>query len=290
MKNNNDSSSISFTAHYTGFIWHHYGLSEAAFATTQGRLYFSLLLPFECLARRIVGSDIKTTLLQRHALIDRELETMIARHPDLQVLEIACGLSPRGHRFSRKHPGITYVEADLPGMVARKKPLLESLQSLNRRHRLVTCNILDTGSADSLENVIAREFRHDKALVVISEGLVNYFELPLISSVWQRLATTLKTFVQGSYLTDVYPEVEGHRFSGIIRAANRSLRIASRSAFCLHFGSDDSMQQHFESMGFARVRVFNPDHEPALVQARGGALVRVINANAGEPSQETLPA
>lgn len=283
MKNKNDSSSISFTAHYTGFIWHHYGLSEAAFATTQGRLYYSLLLPFEFLARRVLGSDIKTTLLQRHALIDRELDNMIALHPDLQVLELACGLSPRGHRFTRKYPGITYVEADLPGMVARKKPLLESLHSLNTRHRLTTCNILEKDSRDSIEAVIAREFQHDKALVIISEGLVNYFELPLISAVWQRLTTVLKAFPHGSYLTDIYPEVEGHRFSGIIRAANRSLRIASRSSFMLHFGSDESMRQHFQAQGFAAVSVFNPDHESTVVQARGGALVRVIRASAGAP-------
>lgn len=284
MKNNNDSSSISFTAHYTGFIWHHYGLSEAAFATTQGRVYFSLLLPFEFLARRVLGSDIKTTLLQRHALLDRELDKMIARHPDLQVLELACGLSPRGHRFTRKYPGITYVEADLPGMVARKKPLLESLSSLNPRHRLTVCNILDTDNTDSLEAVISREFSHDKALIIISEGLVNYFELPVISAVWQRLARTLKDFPESAYLTDIYPEVEGHRFSGIIRAANRSLRIASRSHFTLHFVGDDGIQRHFETMGFANTRVFNPDHESGLVQARGGALVRTISAQPAKNS------
>jgi len=278
MKNKNDTSSISFTAHYTGFIWHHYGLSDPAFATAQGRVYFSLLLPFEFLARRMLGSDIKTTLLQRHALIDRELEKMIARHPDLQVLELACGLSPRGHRFTRKYPGITYVEADLPGMVARKKPLLESLHSLSDQHRLVVCNILDRDQSDSLESVIARELDSGKALIVISEGLVNYFSLPVISLVWQRLASVLNDFAQGCYLTDVYPEVNGHRFSGIIRTANRSLRIVSRSHFTLHFSSDELARQHVETLGFKHVNVFNPDRESGLVKARGGSLVRVIRA------------
>lgn len=285
MTSRTDTSSISFTAHYTGYVWHHYGLSDAHFATGQGRLYFALLRPFETLARYLIGSDIKTTLLQRHFLIDRELETLIAAHPGLQVLEIACGLSPRGHRFAKKHPGITYVEADLPGMVTRKRALLASLGSLDARHRLVTCNILERDTLDSLEAVITREFDAQQPLVVITEGLVNYFELPTISGVWQRLAAALRAFPAGTYLTDIYPEVTGHRFAGAILAANRALKIASRSSFSLHFASDAAMGAHFESQGFERVTVFNPDREPtAAPAARGGAIVRVVRASAsGRP-------
>lgn len=277
----NDTSSISFTAHYTGYVWHHYGLSDACFATGQGRLYFLLLRPFERLARCLIGSDIKTTLLQRHFLIDRELEALIAATPRLQVLEIACGLSPRGHRFTRAHAGLTYVEADLPGMVARKRALLAPLASLDARHRLVACNILDQGTPDSLEAVIAREFDPALPLVVITEGLVNYFDLDTITAVWRRLAQALRAFPAGTYLTDIYPEVSGHRFAGAIRAANRSLKVASRSAFTLHFPDDTRMREHFLGLGFRAARVFDPDREAtAAPAARGGAIVRVLRADA----------
>ncbi|MDF3030291.1 MAG: methyltransferase [Moraxellaceae bacterium] len=287
MNNDNDTSSISFTAHYTGYVWHHYGLSDSHFATTRGKLFFMLLRPFERIARCLIGSDIKTTLLQRHFLIDRELDALIATHPGLQILEIACGLSPRGHRFTRRHAGISYVEADLPGMVARKHALLAQLGSLDARHRLVTCNILDRGTPDSLEAVIAREFDAGKPLVVITEGLVNYFDLATISGVWRRLATALRTFPLGVYLTDIYPEVGGHRFSGAIRASNRALRVASRSSFTLHFASDGSMRAHFASLGFAQVEVFDPDRErTAAPAARGGAIVRVVKASAEEPGRQ----
>lgn len=280
MKNKNDTSSISFTAHYTGYVWQHYGLSETAFATAQGRTYYTLLRPFEYLARHIIGSDIKTTLLQRHFLIDRELEKQIAENPATQVLEIACGLSPRGHRFTRQHPDLVYVEADLPGMVARKRSVLAPLASLNAKHRLVVCNILEQGCAESLEAVIAREFDSSKPLVVITEGLVNYFDLPTISSVWQRLAVALKGFPRGLYLTDVYPQVQEHRFAGLIQAANQSLRVASRSRFSLHFTSSENMQQHFSGLGFNNITVFNPDREKtAAPAALGGAIVRVIAAS-----------
>jgi O-methyltransferase involved in polyketide biosynthesis len=282
MKNNNDTSSISFTAHYTGYVWHHFGLSDPRFATGRGRLYFALLRPFERLARCLIGSDIKTTLLQRHFLIDRELDKLIADNHELQVLEIACGLSPRGHRFTRRHAGIRYVEADLPGMVARKRALLQQIGGQDERHGLVVCNILDRDTPDSLEAVIAREFDPGKPLVVITEGLVNYFDLATISAVWQRLATALGSFPSGVYLTDIYPEVSGHCFAGAIRTANRSLRVASRSSFTLHFEDDGAMQAHFAGLGFGKVTVFNPDREhTAAPAARGGAIVRVVRAAVG---------
>jgi O-methyltransferase involved in polyketide biosynthesis len=278
----NDTSSISFTAHYTGYVWHHYGLSDAHFATGRGKLFFTLLRPFEHIARCLIGSDIKTTLLQRHFLIDRELEAMIAAHPGLQVLEIACGLSPRGHRFTRRHAGLCYVEADLPGMVARKRRLLEQIGSLDSQHRLIVCNILDRGTPDSLEEVIAREFDASRPLVVITEGLVNYFDLATISAVWQRLAIALRTFPSSSYLTDLYPEIGRHRFAGVVHASNRALKLASRSSFTLHFRDDVVMQAHFMQCGFANVTVFNPDHEKtAAPAARGGSIVRVVKAATG---------
>lgn len=280
MKNKNDTSSISFTAHYTGYVWHHFGLSGREFATGQGRLYYHLLLPFEFLARRIIGSDIKTTLLQRHALLDRELEKRIAATPDLQILEIACGLSPRGHRFIKRHPGIRYVEADLPGMVARKRELLAPLNSLGERHRLVVCNILEQDIDSALEAVIAREFDSSRPLIVITEGLVNYFALSTISPVWQRLASVLKAFPQGAYFTDFYPEVNGHRAAGLIRSANQSLRMASRSGFTLHFSSDAEAAAHFRQLGFSKATVLNPDQESGIRRAQGGAIVRVVLAEA----------
>lgn len=281
MKNKNDTSSISFTAHYTGYVWFHHGLSAAPFATTQGKLYFSLLKPFEKIAKSLIGSDIQTTLLQRHTLIDRELDALIAKHPDLQILEIACGLSPRGHRYTQKHSMIRYIEADLPGMVARKAPLLDALGSLTDRHKLITCNILDNDSSDSLPHVLHREFSPEKPLVIITEGLVNYFDLRTISLVWRNLADLLKAYPTGLYLTDIYPEVNEHRFAGLIRIANKSLRLISRSRFSLHFANDHLMQQHFLQLGFKDVTVLNPDQENHLLQSsKGGSIVRVVKANA----------
>jgi O-methyltransferase involved in polyketide biosynthesis len=46
---------------------------------------------------------------------------LIQEYPNLQVLEIACGLSPRGWWFRQHYPDICYRELDLPDMAQTKQ-------------------------------------------------------------------------------------------------------------------------------------------------------------------------
>lgn len=275
--NNNDTSSISFTAHYTGYVWYKNRLSNQTFATKQGFAYYQMLRPIEVLAKRFIGSDIKTTLLQRHQLLDRELINLIHQHPDLQVLELACGLSPRGWRINKKYPYIHYVEADLAGMAQQKHSLLQRLDSLNQTHKVTVCNILQQDTPESLESLLKREFNPEKPIVVMTEGLVNYFTLEQISQFWNRLATGLKDFPAGFYLTDVYPKVTQHRFYHWIQFANKTLKMSSRSSFSMHFEKRTEATHCLQHCGFQQVSVFNPDEElHGRPKTRGGALVWVI--------------
>ncbi len=164
-----DTSSISFTALYTGQVWVRHGLSEPGFRTPAGALLYGAMTPFEAVGKRLMGGNIRTFLLQRHHLIDARLETLIADHPDLQIVEIACGLSPRGSRLRARHPGIDYVEADLPDMARRKQRLLARQGALGERHRVETVNIL---VADGDHSVAALLRRLDPArpVAVITEG------------------------------------------------------------------------------------------------------------------------
>jgi hypothetical protein len=47
--------------------------------------------PFDTRYNPYSGS-MRTTLKQRHTMLDHHLEQLIQESPDLQVLEIACGL------------------------------------------------------------------------------------------------------------------------------------------------------------------------------------------------------
>ncbi len=284
-----DTSSISFTAHYTGYVWYLQRWSSPAFVTRQGRLYHFLMQPLEQLARGLIGQNVQTTLITRHALLDRELQRNIdAGHT--QVLELACGLSPRGWSLRQRHPHLLYVEADLPAMAAHKQRLLTGLDVDVSQHRVVSCNILEESGPLSLESVLSTHFDRTRPITVISEGLVNYFRRDTIAAVWSRLGQALHAFPAACYLTDNYVELTQHPMAAVIRQANRWLALATRSSFTLHFRDAQEAEQQFLACGFEHLQYLDPQQEltaSALPRARGESLVRVVRASIGEDIQPT---
>ncbi|MFN3712609.1 MAG: class I SAM-dependent methyltransferase [Alcanivoracaceae bacterium] len=277
----NDTSSISFTALYTGHVWYANGLSAPAFHTRRGSFFYHALAPFEYVGGRIAGGNIRTFLLQRHHLIDHLVREAIEQRGVTQILEIACGLSPRGYRFRQQYPQLNYVEADLPDMAARKHRLLTSQQCLGEQHRVVPLNIFSTEGVDAMEVVAGKCFDRSKPLLVITEGLVNYFSLESISPFWQRLQQMLSGYAGGSYLTDNYPLFHDHPFHRTMKTLGGMLGAASRSQVSFHFGSDEEARQHMRGLGFREVVIHNPqdyyDHLP-IPHSRGNPFVRVVEA------------
>lgn len=274
-----DTSRISISAHYTGYVWYRHGLSDALFATPAGRTAHLLLRPFNALFRRLAGADIDTFLLQRHRVLDHLLCQLIEQEGVDQIVELAAGLSPRGYRLSERYRHITYIETDLPGMTARKAALLEPLQR-PARHRVCSCNILQEDGPGSLQDLLA-SLDPQRKTVVISEGLVNYFPLPVIRSVWARLAQALQPFPAAVYLTDLYPDFADHPSYRYVRLAQKLVGTFTRGEWPLHYRSDADIRQGFQEDGFRTVSVLDPAQfyrQLELPQARTATLVRLIRA------------
>lgn len=278
-----DTSSISFTAHYTGHVWYRNGLSGEPFRTGRGAFLYGAASPLELLGEKLLGTNVRISLLQRHLLMDQLIAQAITKDGITQVLEIACGLSPRGWRFTTRFPHVKYVEADLPAMARDKAALLAANGSLGERHKVVTCNILAQGG-ESLESVVAREFDPGKPLLIVTEGLVNYFDLDTISAFWRRVRNVLATFPAGIYLTDNYPLLEGHPLRKLMKVLAGSLGFLSRSNANFHFGSDAEMEAHFRGLGFAETRTHDPrdwyGRIEGMPETRTSTLVRALEARA----------
>ncbi|RSE30925.1 class I SAM-dependent methyltransferase [Acinetobacter junii] len=242
---------ISFTAHYTGYIWYQMGISHPVFATAKGKTLAALVHPIESWAEKYVGGSMRTTLKQRHTMLDQHLEDLIQKHPDLQVLEIACGLSPRGWWFRQHHPSIRYRELDLPDMAATKQAALQQIET----------DTDDVLSVDLFTEAFASAFTvfdPHRPLVVISEGLINYFEKPLLQQLIQAIANYGRDFKQLHYLTDLYPEPTQNKLATIIWNSSRLLKWMSRSAFSFHFKTPKEVEHFFHEAGFHQVIVQQP--------------------------------
>ncbi|HVD37233.1 MAG TPA: class I SAM-dependent methyltransferase, partial [Solirubrobacterales bacterium] len=103
------SGAVSPTAHYTGETWVRGGLSHPGLRTWQGRVFHGALAVPLAASRSLGGPTLEGLLLARHRIIDSILEEQIEGGVG-QVVEVACGMSPRGWRFSERYGDrLTYI-------------------------------------------------------------------------------------------------------------------------------------------------------------------------------------
>jgi O-methyltransferase involved in polyketide biosynthesis len=275
-----DSTGISFTALYTGAVWHRHGLSDDVLATAQGRWLYHLMTPFEAVSKAVVGGNLRTFLLQRHLIIDHLIGQAIDRGVT-QILEIACGMSPRGIRLRQQYPQVHMAEADLPAMATRKASHLLVSGHLGARHQLMPIDILATSGEHSLETVMARTFDNQEPVVVITEGLTSYFSLPVISGFWQRLAALVQQRPGSVYLSESYLMPAQPLLRGTLKSLGGLLGTITHSDVSFHFPDDQQAAEHFSSCGFPSVAVHNPADfygRLPIPQSRNDPMVRVVEA------------
>ncbi|KQG36703.1 class I SAM-dependent methyltransferase [Acinetobacter pittii] len=267
---------ISFTAHYTGYIWYQMGISHEALATAKGKSLAYLVHPIESWAEKYVGGSMRTTLKQRHTMLDHHLEQLIQESPELQVLEIACGLSPRGWWFRQHYPSITYRELDLPDMAQTKQNALQQIEK--NAPEILSVDLFTEAFAQAFE-----VFDPNRPLVVISEGLINYFDKGLLKHLIQSIGHYGATFKKFHYLTDLYPEPVKNKLASIIWNSSKLLKLMSRSSFSFHFKSPQEVKDFFKDTAFEQITIEQPqiffgqvsqdNHEEHL-----GDLVWIIHA------------
>jgi O-methyltransferase involved in polyketide biosynthesis len=271
---------ISPTAHYTGYVWFAHGHSHEAFATHTGRLMYQALRGPGMLGRVAGLPTLEGMLLARHRLIDLRLTQSIEAGEVSQVVEVAAGLSPRGWRFARTYGDrITYVEADLPGMIARKRSILRELGTTPSHHTVEIDALADVGPTSI--DAICATLDPTKGTAIITEGLINYFDRATVLAIWERFARALRRFPRGLYLSDL-----------IVRDGNDGLFITGfswlLSAFVrgkvhIHFTSPSAAEDALATSGLTGI-LHDPNDfafELPDLETAAASRVRVIEAVTG---------
>jgi O-methyltransferase involved in polyketide biosynthesis len=278
---NEGSGAVSPTAHYTGETWVRHGLSHPHLATWQGRaLYRGFALPLAAI-KLLGGPTLKGPLLARHRIIDSILDDLI-RGGISQVIEVACGMSPRGWRFTERYGDrLTYVEADLPGMAQRKRDALAQMESLTDRHRVVDLDVLQEGGPGSLEALV-ETLDPAKGLAIITEGLLTYLDDETVDALWARFATALGRFDKGVYLSDLRFARQGRGLPE--RTFDVVLGAFVRGKVHAYRGDEATAEEALRGAGFEEARLHHGDQHPAAAEARGdrgAGVLCVIEANCG---------
>ena len=273
------SDAISPTAHYTGHVWGRAGLSHPELATFEGRLLFGALSPAMIASRALGGPTFEGLLLARHRIIDELLASAIDSGRVTQVIEIASGMSPRGWRFAERYGDrLTYVEADLPDMAARKRRALERMHTLGAHHRVVELDALRDDGPQSLREV-ASTLDPGAGLAIITEGLLTYFSEEDVMGMWRRFASVLTRFRAGLHLADIH--LGGDDRSVIDLASRAVLATFVRGPVSAHFAGERDAERALLAAGFAHAHVERADRHPAAGDRRddpGAARIHILEA------------
>jgi O-methyltransferase involved in polyketide biosynthesis len=268
-----DSGSISPTAHYTGYVWSRNGLSTPELKTTEGRVLFDSLHPLMVVSGKLGRPTLEAYLLARHRAIDELLVRAIERDRVTQVLEVAAGLSPRGWRFTQRYGDrITYVEADLPAMAARKRDALRRAGSLDERHQV---RALDALKDDGLSELTA-ELDHGAGLAIITEGLLGYVAPNDVRGLWRRFAGALADFSIGRYISDIHlataQTIE-------VRAFRVVLSAFVRGQVYLHFTEAAEAEAALREAGFKSATVRAANAITGETSQRGAQMAHILEAS-----------
>jgi O-methyltransferase involved in polyketide biosynthesis len=275
-----DTSRISPTAHYTGYVWCRNGLSPAALATPHGRaMFWAAEGPMRIAALGTGGLTLEMMLLQRHRIIDHLLDEAIRDGIVGQVLEVAAGLSGRGLRMTRRHPELIYVESDLPGMVERKRRMLERVGPTRHAHHVIALNALVDDGPACLASAAGPLLDPTRGTAIVTEGLLSYFSERDVRGMFGRFAGFLGGFPAGLYLSDVHFAKQNLAVPAV-RVFRQLLQVAARGQVQLHFEDDDEVVAALRGAGFRHAEVHQPKHHASLglPTSRGPDLVTIVAA------------
>ena len=271
---------ISPTAHYTGYVWFAHGQSHEAFATRAGRLMYHALRGPNLLASKVHQPTLEGMLLARHRVIDLRLAQAIDAGEIDQVVEIAAGLSPRGWRFRTRYGAkLSYVEADLPGMLENKRRILAGLGGETPHHRTVAIDALATSGPTSIEAVCA-SLDPARGTAILTEGLINYFDTETMLGVWRRIAGALRRFPRNLYLSDLILR-EGNR-GALVVGFQWLLSAFVRGRVHMHFDSTEEAEDALAGAGLTGVLIDPRDlaFELPGLELEGAGRVRIVEAMA----------
>jgi O-methyltransferase involved in polyketide biosynthesis len=277
------SARISPTAHYTSYVWFRNGLSHPALTTRLGRVLHLALRPANVAYERLSSlPNLDMMLLARHRVLDHLLERAIESGRVSQVLEVAAGFSPRGFRFSRRYgaAGLVYVEADLAEQAENKRRALDGVGLRGPNHHVVAVDALSDTGPESVEAVAAAHFQRDRGTVIITEGLLGYFDDASVLGMWRRFASCLRGYARGLYLTDLNlsGDVVGMRSAAVFRLI---IQAFARGKVHQHFEGPEDARAALLSAGFAKASIHMPGEFASVVEipaAERGHMVRLCEA------------
>lgn len=183
------------------------------------------------------------------------INAAIADAKTSQVIELAAGISPRGLQWARSMPETLYVETDLPALMIHKAKLLRNhiLASDQVNLGILHCCGLDVLDANEFSEIL-NSVDVNASFVIVSEGLLLYFDDEELNRFLDNLAAILKKFPKSVWVSDMVTKqslkelIESH--PGVASAVRKVFSMTGRSVIKANpFVSDACVEQALGSRG-----------------------------------------
>ncbi len=267
---------ISPTAHYTGAVWARRGLGHPAVQGGASPMLYRLTSPALGLLSRVLGSQtLDDALEQRHRGIDALLAAEIAAHGTAQVLEVPGGLSCRGPRFLDRYPTLRWVEGDLPGMAERKRACLQADAYPSDRHAVVAMDVLTDDGPHALARVAGAHLDPEAPVVIITEGLFNYFDEAQVRGTLRRMLAAFARAPRVRFLADML--VRDPDPPREVRVFLHGLGVFARGRVAAHFDGPEAAVAELRAAGFDEARVLPALADPEAPPT-GGVPLSLLDA------------
>ncbi len=250
-----DSARISPTANITAHAWDLLGISNAKyFVNPNFKLIFNLIrsigLPYLINKK---NDYIYFMLEPRHRAIDY---FMLTKFPYKQVIEFACGYSPRGMTFA-ENPEFNYIESDLSDILRSKKSKVEEVyKSKNvkrKNHKFVEADLFNDNLSERLQGFISK----NEKTVVITEGLTIYYDMEHLKKIFSNISQLLKENGGGVYITDIYHEEDLKRNFFNSKVMSYAIKMM-RTEFKSDIDNSEEGESFLRECGFDYVESVNP--------------------------------
>lgn len=169
-----------------------------------------------------------------------------------QVLELASGFSLRGLAMTR-NADITYIESDLDELTSEKIELVAEIRARYRfenygNHHIAAANALDT---DQLRAAV-RPLRRDQRLVIVNEGLIQYFSVAEREALAKNVRDLLRECGGGVWITPDFTMKSDARNVSEERKRLRQviIGVTERSFYDAAFDTYEQMNAFFRDFGF----------------------------------------
>lgn len=242
---------ISFTAEAVAYM----RASENSDKFSRYFISESAKKKFDLISKLIPRSYLKKIFGRRIALSE-DLDKMIKKYAPEQIIELACGYSPRGLIMSLKNRGLTYIESDFSSVIDKKRDIINTILKgnkikLSKNHHFVKIDSI----GDDLEKSLGKVIDKNKKTLILSEGFVSYLNKQEHDFLIEKITSLLSKVKHGAYLGHESKFKMLNGFIGKILLFYRN--VISKTKSNKHFNNAEEIKRYFQNKGFRDINIID---------------------------------